>query len=468
MSSAPRVADRRADVAVIGGGIAGLSAARALHERGVTFVLLEAAARWGGVIRTERAGGFLLEAGPDTMLAAKPDGAQLCRDLGLGDRIVPTDPRRATVFVVRRGRLHRLPEGMVLGIPTRMGPLLRSGLFSWRGKLRMALEPWLPARRGMDDESIAAFIARRLGREAVEVVGEPLLAGIHAGDAARLSLRATFPRLFEIGSRPESLVRGMRAAARAQGEAGAAGFVSLAGGLGEMVDALVAGLPASALMTQTAARALRRQADVFVLEAEGGPIAARAVILALPPPRAAPLVHALSAGAARILGAIRFASTATVLLGYRREDVAHPLDGYGLLVLHGEGLRTTALSFSSTKLPGRAPEGHVLLRGFVGGVHDPGVVALDDAALAGTVAREMRPLLGIAGEPVVSRVYRWPEATPQMEVGHLGRVAEVDRELALVPGLFLAGAGLRAIGIPDVIADATKAAADAAISLHRS
>ena len=461
------MANKRADVAVIGGGIAGLSAARALHEQGLGFVLLEAAPRFGGVIRTERAAGFLLEGGPDTLLASKPEGLRLCLDLGLGDRVVPTDPRRSAVFVVRGGRLHALPAGMVLGVPTRIGPLLRSGLFTWRGKLRMALEPWVPARREAADESIASFVGRRLGREAVEIVGEPLLAGIHAGDAARLSLRATFPRLFEIESRREGLSRGMRAARHGGGEGGPAGFVSLAGGLGELVDALVGRLPASALMKGTPARSLRRQADGFVVEAEGGPIEARAVIVAAPPPRAAPLVEALSADAARLLAAIPFASTVTVLLGYRREDVAHPLDGYGLLVPRGEGLRTTALSFSSTKLPGRAPDGHVLLRGFVGGVHDPGAVTLDDAALVGTVEREMQPVLGLAEEPVLRRVYRWPEATPQMEVGHLDRVAQIERHLAAVPGLFLTGGGLRATGIPDVIADATKAAADAAISLHR-
>lgn len=455
----------RADVAIVGGGIAGLSAARALHQQGLSFVLLEAAQRWGGVIRTERDAGFLLEGGPDTVLSSKPDAVELCRALGLGHRIVPTDPERSSVFVLRHGRLHRMPGGMVLGVPTRVGPLLRSRLFGWRAKLRMALEPWFPALRSAADESIAAFFGARLGREALEAVGEPLLAGIHAGDAARLSMRATFPRLFDAGTRG-SLVRGVRAA-RSAGEAGA-GFVSLVGGLGELVDALVGSLPPSALMSGTPALRLRREAGALVVESGAGDVEAKAVMLALPAPRAAPLVEGLSEDAGRILAGVRFASTATVLLGYRRADVAHPLDGYGLLVPRGEGLRTTAVSFSSTKLPGRAPEGHVLLRGFLGGVHDPGVLDLDDERLAGTLEREVRPLLGISAEPVVRRVYRWPEATPQMEVGHLERVAALDAHLVRLPGLVLTGAGLRATGIPDVIADATKAAAAAAASLHGS
>jgi oxygen-dependent protoporphyrinogen oxidase len=459
------LARRAVDVAVVGGGIAGLTAARVLHGRGVSLAVLEAAPRWGGVICTEREAGFLLEGGPDTILASKPDGVELCRALGLADRIVPTDPSRSAVFVLRDGRIHRMPQGTVLGVPTRLGPLLRSGLFGWRAKLRMALEPWRRAPPAAGDESIASFFGARLGREALEVLGEPLLAGIHAGDAARLSMRATFPRLFDAGA-CGSLVRGMRAALRSQGDA-AGGFVSLAGGLAELVEALVASLPASALSSGTRALGLRREAGTLVVESASGEIGAKAVVLALPPPRTAPLVARLSADAARILAAVRFASTATVLLGYRRRDVAHALDGYGLLVPRGEGLRMTAVTFSSTKLPGRAPGDHVLLRGFVGGIHDPGVVDVDDDGLAETVERELRPLLGIAGDPVVRRIYRWNEATPQLEVGHLERVAEADGQLSRVPGLFLTGAGLRAVGIPDVVADATRTAAQAALVAGR-
>jgi oxygen-dependent protoporphyrinogen oxidase len=454
------VSSHGTDVAVVGGGIAGLAAARALRERGLEVVVLEASDRWGGLIRTEREDGFLLEGGPDTLLASKPEGLDLCRALGLGPRLVPT-AARSTVFVVRGGRLHALPAGTVLGVPTRLLPLLTTRLFSWRGKLRMATERWRATPPPADDESIASFVESRLGPEAVERVGEPLLAGIHAGDARRLSIRATFPRLFEAGRRG-SLARGMRDARRSAGEA-AAGFVSLLGGLGELVDGLVAGLPPSSLLSGARAHGLRREGSSFVVESEAWSVEAKAIVLALPPPCAAPLLAGLSAGAARILAAVPFASTATVLVGYRRADVTHPLDGYGVLVPRGEGLRTTAVTFASTKLPGRAPEGHVLLRGFLGGVHDPAVVDLDEGTLAGTVEEDLGRLLGISGRPVLRRVCRWPKATPQMEVGHLARVAELDAHLARVPGLFVAGAGVRAIGIPDVVADATRAAAQAAL-----
>jgi protoporphyrinogen/coproporphyrinogen III oxidase len=447
-----------APIAVVGGGIAGLAAAHELHARGVPFVLLEASGRLGGVIRTERMGGFLLEAGPDAILAQKPEAVELCRALGLADRLISTNPDARAVYVLDRGRLHALPEGMVLGVPTRLGPLVRSRLFSWPAKLRMALEPLMRRAPAPGDESIASFLRRRLGREAVRKLGEPLLAGIHAGDAERLSIRATFPRLVEIEASEGSLMR-----AFLRGSAGGAPFRSLPDGLGEMVAALVAGLPARSCRTDAPVRALRPGAGGWLVEAGGQrPLEARAVILAVPAPRAAPLVQEVAPEAARRLSAIPFASTATVLLGYRRGDVRHPLDGYGLLVPRGEGLRTTALGFFSTKFPGRAPEGHVLLRGFLGGVHDQAVLDESDSRLAALVQEEMAGPLGLTGAPVLARVYRWPSATPQMEVGHLERMAALDRELAAVPGLFLTGSGLRGTGIPDTIGDATRAARQAA------
>jgi oxygen-dependent protoporphyrinogen oxidase len=442
---------------VVGGGIAGLAAAHALYSRDVPFVLLEASGRLGGVIRTERVGGFLLEAGPDAILAQKPEAVDLCRALGLGDRLIPTNPEARTVYVLHRGRLHPLPEGMVLGVPTKVGPLLRSRLFSWPGKLRMALEPFMPRGPAQGDESIASFLRRRLGGEAVKRLGEPLLAGIHAGDAERLSMRSTFPRLVEIEAGQGSLVR-----AFLRGGTGGAPFRSLPDGLGELVSALVASLPARSCRIDSPVRAVRASPSGWLVEAGGQqPFEARAVVLAVPAPRAIPLLQDLAPEAARLLSLIPFASTATILLGYRRADVRHPLDGYGLLVPRGEGLRTTAMGFFSTKFPGRAPEGHVLLRGFMGGVHDPEILSQSDSALLALVQEEMAGPLGLSGTPVLARVYRWPAATPQMEVGHQALVASLERELAQVPGLYLTGSGLRGTGIPDTIGDATRVALQA-------
>jgi oxygen-dependent protoporphyrinogen oxidase len=453
-------------VAIIGGGISGLSAALALHKQKVPYLVLEAGERLGGVIRTERRDGFLLEGGPDSMLAQKPEGVALCRELGLGERLVPTNPDQRAVYVLHRRRLQPLPEGMMLAVPTKLLPFLASGLFSWPGKLRMGLDVVIPGKNGQADESIASFLRRRFGQEAVDRLGEPLLAGIHAGDPERLSILATFPRFRELERVHGSLVRGLWATPRPKPAPGAkppAAFYSLRGGLGELVEALVSRLDASALRTSTSVRRVEATTEGFSLATEGGdPVAARRVIVAAPGPRIAPALASLLPEAARALGAIPFASSATVLLGYRRDDVAHPLDGYGMVVPATEGLRTTALSFVSTKFPFRAPEGHVLLRGFLGGVRDPGALSLRDDEMIETVTRDMHEVLGLRGEPVLTRVFRWPGGTPQLEVGHLERMREVEQAVAAVPGLFLTGAGVRSTGIPDSVADGTRAGEAAA------
>lgn len=462
------MAEPTPEVVIVGGGISGLSAAHALMKRGVGFLLLEATDRWGGVIRTDRGDGFLLEAGPDALLAQKPEGVALCRELGLGDHLTPTNRTLRAVYVLHRGQLVALPEGMTLAVPTRIGPFLASRLFSWPGKLRMGLELIVPAKRDGSDESIASFLRRRFGGECVARLGEPLLAGIHSGDPERLSIRATFPRFADLELRYGSLIRGLRATGPHAQDAAErpALFYSLRGGLTEMVEALVARLPAERLRLGSAVSSVGRSGSAWsVATADGRRVETRAIVVAVPAHRAAALLATLDPELARSLSAIPFVSTATVLLGYRRADVAHPLDGYGLVVPKTERLRTTALSFSSTKLPGRAPDGHVLLRAFLGGARDPEILALDDRLLVETVLGEMTPVLGVRGAPVLTRVYRWPMGTPQMEVGHLDRISALERRVAQIPGLQLTGAGLRVTGIPDSIADGTRAAIAAADAL---
>src|SRR6185295_8043455 len=342
----------------------------------------------------------------------------------------------------------------------------RAGLFSWRGKLRMGLDLVAP-RGGAADESIASFLRRRLGQEAVDRLGQPLMAGIHSGDPERLSLRATFPRLAELEARHGSLLRGFRAAARAAGPAPSepglgSAFVSLRGGLGALVEALVATLPPASLRPRTPVASVTRTGTGFSLRlARGDRETASAVIVAVPPPRAAVMLADLDPELATLLAAVPFVSTAAVFLGYRREDVAHPLEGHGLMLPWTEGRRTNACTFFSSKFPGRAPDGHVLLRGFLGSARDPRALECTDEEMAGIVRREMGPLLGLRGAPVLTRVYRWPGGTPQMEVGHLERMKQVEARLAALPGLRLAGAGLRSTGLPDCIADGRAAAAEA-------
>lgn len=456
----------RTAVAIIGGGISGLSAAYALHKRQVPYLVLEAGPSFGGVVRTATRDGFLLEGGPDSMLAQKPEGIALCRELGLGERLVPTNPDQRAVYVLHRRKLHPLPDGMMLAVPTRVVPFALSGLFSWPGKLRMGLDLVIPGGNGRGDESIASFLRRRFGQEAVERLGEPLLAGIHAGDPERLSILATFPRFRELEEKHGSLVRGMLAVPRPKAAPGAkppAAFYSLRGGLREMVDALVVRLDHESLWTRAPVSEISRTASGFTIRfGNGGEVGAERVIVAAPGPRIAPALASLAPGVSRTLAAIPFASSATVLLGYRREDVAHPLDGYGMVVPQTEGLRTTALSFVSTKFPHRAPDGRVLLRGFLGGARDREVMGLSDTEMVETVKRDMQEVLGLRGQPLMAQVFRWPGGTPQLEVGHLERMAAVREEVDSVPGLHLTGAGIRSTGIPDSIADGTRAGEAAA------
>lgn len=446
------------DVAVVGGGIAGLAAAYELQQRGVRTVLLDGASRPGGVAVTEHGEGWVIDGGPDSLLVQKPAAAALCREIGLGERLHPTlSPR--TAFVLRDGVLHPLVEGSFLGFPVRFGALARSPLFSMTGKLRMAMEVALPAREDDEDESIAAFVRRRFGQEAVDYLAEPLLAGIHAGDAERLSLRTLFPRLAGAEREHGSVMRAFRRLHATPTSQGA--FVSLPGGIGELVDAVARALRPGVLRLSTPVTGIHRAAG-YVLHAGDAVVEAAAVILCVPAHAAAGLLRGLDTTLAGLCDAIPYASTATVAFGFRREQVAHHLQGTGFVVPRTERSPLLAATWISSKWPGRAPPGHVLLRAFLGGGRDPHRLDRDDADLVTTARDALADTLGISGEASITRLFRWTRLSPQYEVGHLERVAAIERRLQASPGLFLAGSGFRAIGIPDSIADARQTAAHAA------
>ena len=449
------------DVAVAGGGISGLAAAYELQARRVPHVLLERSSRLGGVIRTEQVDGFTIDGGPDALLVQKPAAIELCEELGLAGRLVPTrEPR--TAFVLRGGRLHALPDASVLGIPTRLLPLVTSGLLSARGRLRMALERLVPGRpAGGGDESIASFFGRRFGREVVDYIAEPLLAGIHAGDVERLSVRALFPRLLEAEARHGSIIRGLgslRDGRPAQGL-----FRSLPGGIGELVAALAGRLDPAAVRTGAGVARLAGPGPYRLELTSGEPVSARQVILAVPAYATAELARPLDGDLAALCGGIPYTSTATVALGYARPDVGHALRGTGFVVPRVErGVSLMAATWVSSKWPHRAPSGHVLLRGFLGGARDGAVLARADADLIDCVHRDFCKLLGVRGVPVVARVYRWPRLNPQHEVGHLARLAAIVARLERLPGLQLIGAAFGGVGLPDCIAQGRAAAARAA------
>ena len=444
-------------VAIVGGGIAGLAAAYELQRRGVSVQVLEAAARVGGVISSDRFDGWVVDGGPDSMLVQKPAAVALCRDLGLGDRLIHTLPPR-TAYVMRAGQLHPLVEGSFLGFPLTAAGLIRSPIFSTAGKMRMALEPFMPRRSGDEDESIGAFVRRRFGKEAVDYLAEPLLAGIHAGDVERLSIRALFPRLVDAEHHAGSVLRAFRALRSRPSSNGA--FVSLPGGTAELIDTLATALDGT-ICLDVRVNALHR-IGMLRIETSRGPIDARAVILAVPAYVAGSLLRGFDTTLAAFCDAVPYASTATVALGFRREHVAHPLAGTGFVVPRVERRGLLAATWISSKWPGRAPEGHVLLRGFLGGGRDPHRLDDSDQMLIDTTRHELGALLGISAEPLFVRVYRFTKQSPQYEVGHLERVAQIEQRLAAIPGVFVTGSGFRAIGIPDCVADARATAAIAA------
>jgi len=454
---------------VVGGGITGLAAAHHALELArarriaLELTLVEARERLGGTIATERAGGFLIEAGPDSFLSEKPWALALCRRLGLEDRLARTDDRYRKVFVWHAGRLHPLPDGWELLAPTRLAPFLSSRLFSWPGTLRMAFDLVLP--RGIaDDESLGAFVRRRLGREALERVAQPLVAGIYTADPDDLSLTATMPRFAELEKQERSIILGLRRARRRALETGVSGarwslFVTLKEGMEDLVAALATRLqPGTVLLKQRVAGVERRGDRWRVATAEGADLDADRVIVATESHAAARMLRYVDPTLATLLAEIPYASSATVTLGYRRADVPHPLDGFGFVVPRTEKRALLACTFSSVKYAGRAPEGDVLLRAFVGGALNEAVLELDDAPLVMRARAELREALGITAAPALARVFRWPKAMPQYHVGHLARVETIERRAGALPGLDLAGGAYRGVGIADCVRSGEAAA----------
>ncbi len=470
-------------IVVVGGGISGLAAAERIVRATprATVTVVEATARLGGLIHTERSDAYTYEVGADSVIAAKPATRELCARLGIADRLYGSSARGA--YVYRAGHLRRLPAGLSGLMPTKLGPLATSGILSARGLARVAVEPWRRVPADPADESIRAFVVRRLGLEAYERLVEPLLTGIYGGDGAELSIESTFPQLRAVERAHGSLLRGLRAraaATAADATAAPSPFLSLPTGLAELIDALERALLATGrvrVLRTTRVRALNgapsdgwTASHVRVaLEASSARVAALdadAVIVATPASAAAPLLRTVDPALAGELGAVAHGSTATVTLAYALRDVPRALDGTGYVVPRAEGRAVMACTWLSSKWAGRVPADAALFRVFLGGAHRPELVHRDDAELVALARAELREVLGVADSPRFARVARWVDAMPQYTLGHRARVARVAACVAAHPWLALAGNAYQGVGIPDCIRSGEAAADRVLAALH--
>lgn len=443
---------------VIGGGISGLAAAYSLQKlegREANYLLLESSDHLGGKIVTYAGDGFLIEGGPDSFLTQKRAALDLCRELGLGDQLVGSNHTATpSTYVLSKGQLHPMPEGMMLMAPTMILPILRSKLISWPGKLRMGMEIFVSRNTTNPDESLGSFVRRRMGSELLEKIAGPLMAGIHAGDPESLSLRSTFPMFTEMEKTHRSLVLGMMKRKKAQASSGkkASMFTTLSGGLQQLPDAIAARLNSQQIRLECRVQSLAAEGDQYRIGlADGSSIFADNVVFATPAYVTAEILQQLDPSLAEKLRGIRYVSTSTVSLAFRRSEITCDLNGFGFIVPATEGRRINACSWSSTKFSHRAPDDYVLMRVFIGGAFSEDLAEQDEATLIAIARQELREIMGITATPVLTRAYRWRKSNPQYNVGHNALLEEIDQAVAVHPGLYLAGAAYRGSGIPDCI-----------------
>jgi oxygen-dependent protoporphyrinogen oxidase len=449
-------------IVVVGGGIAGLAAARRLESLAADadIVLLERDDAVGGKIRTDRVDGFVVEAAPDSFLTRKERGVGLCEELGLSDDLIARRPEHRGSFVRHADHLHPLPEGLTGMIPTSLEALESSELLSAEGKARFAAEPDVPPASGDADESVGSFVTRRFGREVYEALVEPLMTGIYGGDGDRLSLQATFPQLRALEVEHGSVLRGLSAPSPSD----LPPFVSLRDGMGTLPSTLVAALERTELQVERhAVRVSRREGAYEVELGDGEMLTADGVVLATPAFVTAELLADLDREVADAHAEIPYASSVVVTLAFSRADVV-PLDGYGYVVPRSAGGDVLACTWSSQKWEQRAPDEAVLLRVYAGRFGGRDVTTDSDEQLV-ALARGELEFLDVSAEPLFARVHRWPLGMPQYVLGHLDRVERIETALAAHPGLAVAGAAYGGVGIPDCIASGEAAAESVARSL---
>lgn len=457
-------------VAIIGGGISGLSAAYALEEKRragapLEYVVFESSPRLGGVLVTDHVDGCIVEAGPDSFLTEKPWATDLCKQIGLGDQLIGSNDSDRKTYIVTHRKLVVMPDGLMFMVPTKIMPTVLSPLFSWRTKFRMAAEWFHPPRKATGDETVAQMVERHYGPEMVDLLADPLLSGVYGGEASQLSVRSVLPRFADMESQFGSLGRAMLAS-RKKMKAAAKGparplFTSLKDGMQQMIDALVARLDPSALRTASPVESLLPHSD-----GNSWTVCARhqsdrfdAVILATPTQAAALVLQSSSEKLAQELAGIQYGSSVTVTLGYDEKVRRSLPPGFGFLVPRSEGRRMLAATFVHNKFPHRAPENRAIVRCFLGGARDEQILKSTEEEILQIVRRELREIIGLTAEPLFARVYKWKSAMAQYTVGHFDRLQRIESLRQQLPTLALAGNGYSGIGVPDCVRSGNEAAA---------
>ncbi len=462
-------------VAVVGGGVTGLSAAHALEEAkragsGVDYVLLEKGDRLGGVIRTDQIGGFTIDGGPDCFISHKPAVIEMADKLDFSDRLIGTNDAAKRTYVLSGGKLHKLPDGMLIMIPSKILPFALSSLISWPGKLRMLMDLFIPKKKDDREETVAEFVIRRLGKEALDKIAEPLIAGVHGCDPYKMSINGQVMML-RMEQEHGSLIRAMLASRKRPpgapkdwkpGKVSYVGkakvpqtfFMSFKGGMQELTDRIAATCDPERMHTGSRVERVERlrEGSYRLHLSNSQPIDVDAVIVATLADSAEKLLRGIDAELADILDTIPNAASATVSLGYRKADVEGRFDGFGMVIPTSEGRKIMACTYSSIKWSHRVPDDeHVLVRTFVGGAHNQHLVELGDEEMLDLVLSEMRDIYGITADPVVSKIYRWPAAMPQYNLGHQERVKKIMELASRHEGLYLAGGSYNGVGVPDCV-----------------
>lgn len=455
-------------IAIIGGGVSGLAAAYALEKQRkkgaeLEYVLFEASPRFGGVIQTEHVEDFVIEAGPDSFLTERPWAAELCREVGLGDQLISSNDAERKTYILLKGRLVPLPEGLMFMVPANLSAAFLSPLFSWTTKLRMMREWFYRPTPDAAESTVSEFVERHYGREMVERVAEPLLAGVYGGSADELSVSAVLPRFAEIEARRGSLGRAMVEARKLQTAPSRPLFTSLAGGMQSMTDALIAQVPEPARRLNTTVEGVKSESGKWLIVSDERTEEFDGLIIATPAYVAAKLLESEIPPLASELGAVAYSSSVIISLAYDERTRKSLPAGFGFLVPRNEQKRLLACTFVHNKFPRRAPENRALLRCFLGGARDQDILKLPDSEIIGVVRRELQEILGITVEPLFANVYRWPNAMAQYSVGHKTRIERIRQIISSMPGLAFAGNAYSGIGIPDCL----RCGFEAAIKMSR-